>query len=100
MLALALLLLWSVLIGCPIYRIFGVSCPGCGMSRAIFSMLKLDFVSAYRYHPLFLLFTLATLYVVFRGAIQNRVKISDKAEFTMGLISLGLLLIVWFYRRF
>lgn len=40
---------------CFIYAIFGVACPGCGMSRAFESLLKLDFSGAFFYHPLFLL---------------------------------------------
>ena len=38
---------------CPFKFILGISCPGCGMTRALLSCLKLDFVSAFNYHPLF-----------------------------------------------
>jgi hypothetical protein len=38
---------------CPIRFLTGISCAGCGMSRAWFSLLRLDIVSAYHYHPLF-----------------------------------------------
>lgn len=40
--------------GCPIRLLTGVSCAGCGMSRAYFSLLHFDFHSAFYYHPLFL----------------------------------------------
>jgi len=39
-------------IPCPIKASTGISCPGCGMSRALISMLTLDFSSAIYYHPL------------------------------------------------
>ncbi len=39
-------------IGCPVRWVTGISCPGCGMSRALFSLLRLDFGDAFRYHPL------------------------------------------------
>lgn len=39
-------------IGCPIRFMTGISCAGCGMSRAWISVLKLDFHSAFYYHPL------------------------------------------------
>lgn len=40
--------------GCPIRLLTGVSCAGCGMSRAYFSLLHLDFCGAFHYHPLFI----------------------------------------------
>ena len=39
-------------IRCPIKFLTGISCPGCGMTRAILSALTLDFESAFDYHPL------------------------------------------------
>ncbi|NLL72311.1 MAG: DUF2752 domain-containing protein [Clostridiales bacterium] len=41
--------------GCPIRYITGITCPGCGMTRAILSALRLDFSSALYFHPLFFL---------------------------------------------
>lgn len=38
--------------GCPIKWLTGVSCPGCGMSRAAAALLKCDFKTAFYYHPL------------------------------------------------
>lgn len=46
---LILLLLYK----CPFKFILGISCPGCGMTRALLSCLKFEFVSAFNYHPLF-----------------------------------------------
>ncbi len=42
-------------VGCPIKFLTGVSCLGCGMTRAWISVLKLDFSAAFYYHPLFML---------------------------------------------
>lgn len=38
---------------CPFSFIFGVSCPGCGMTRALICVFHLDFSGAFYYHPLF-----------------------------------------------
>lgn len=38
---------------CPFQLFFGLSCPGCGMTRSFLSLLKLDFAHAFYYHPLF-----------------------------------------------
>ena len=39
-------------IGCPIRFSTGISCPGCGMSRAVLLMLSGHFQAAFRMHPL------------------------------------------------
>ncbi|MCR4720549.1 MAG: DUF2752 domain-containing protein [Lachnospiraceae bacterium] len=39
-------------IGCPIKYVTGVSCPGCGMTRAMWSLLHFDFAQAFYYHPM------------------------------------------------
>ena len=38
--------------GCPIKTLTGISCPGCGMSRAWGQLLQLHFQAAFAYHPL------------------------------------------------
>ncbi|MBQ7039451.1 MAG: DUF2752 domain-containing protein [Clostridia bacterium] len=40
-------------IHCPIRYAFGIACPGCGMTRAVISALRLDFASAFSYHLMF-----------------------------------------------
>lgn len=40
-------------ITCPIRFLTGISCAGCGMTRAWLALLRLDFSSAFAYHPLF-----------------------------------------------
>ena len=67
---LAIIVVYAVLfmlgITCPIKYLTGVSCPGCGMSRACFNALRLDFKSAFSYHPLwFLLLPFAATVLVF-----------------------------------
>jgi len=44
--------LFALGITCPIKYVTGISCPGCGMSRATWAMLRLDFSAAAYYHPL------------------------------------------------
>ena len=39
-------------ITCPIKHFTGVSCFGCGMTRACLSALRLDLAAAFYYHPL------------------------------------------------
>lgn len=49
--------------GCPIKYTTGISCPGCGMTRAWLAVLRLDFHDAFAYHPLF--WTLPPILLVF-----------------------------------
>ena len=44
----------SIGITCPIKFITGISCAGCGMSRAWMAFLQLDIAKAFAYHPSFL----------------------------------------------
>lgn len=53
------LLTWFT--GCPFRFFFGISCPGCGMSRALLAALRLDFAAAFSFHPLFFLLPLFLL---------------------------------------
>ena len=47
-----ILMLHFLQITCPIKWVTGISCPGCGMTRAVLSALRLDFAAAFYYHPL------------------------------------------------
>ena len=47
--------------GCPFRFFFGISCPGCGMTRALLAALHLDFAAALSFHPLFFLLPLFLL---------------------------------------
>ena len=37
---------------CLFHRVTGLNCPGCGGTRAISAMLRLDFAAAFWYNPL------------------------------------------------
>ena len=39
-------------IPCPIHFITDFYCPGCGITRMILAILRLDFYKAFRYNPL------------------------------------------------
>jgi hypothetical protein len=37
---------------CPLRRVVGMPCPGCGLTRATASFIQLDLVGAFAAHPL------------------------------------------------
>ena len=52
LIALIYLVFHLVGIGCPIKFVSGISCPGCGMTRALAAVLRGDAASAFSFHPL------------------------------------------------
>lgn len=63
---LGLVLLFTTIsgIGCPIKWLTGISCAGCGMTRACFYAVQFQFGKAFYFHPLFwMLPFLAVLYL-------------------------------------
>ena len=63
------------IMGCPIKRIIGFSCPTCGMSRAIISLLKLDFIK-YCYYNLMALPVLVSLFIILMSGSKKYITIS------------------------
>lgn len=93
----AVIVLLNLLFGtvCPLRILFGVPCPGCGMTRAMLSLLRLDFVSAVRLHPLSPVFLLLLLlFPVFRYGKREHFGVWVKAC----AVFLFLLLPVYVYR--
>lgn len=39
-------------LSCFIKKIFGFYCPGCGITRMLYSIITFDFYQAFRYNPL------------------------------------------------
>lgn len=74
--AAAILLLYGVFafsgIGCPIKFVTGVSCAGCGMTRAWISVLHGDLRAAWNYHPLFWTIPPAAAVWFFRHHIDKK----------------------------
>ncbi len=59
-------------IPCLIHEITNLYCPGCGITRMFFSIIRLDFYQAFRFNPL--VFTLLVLYIIVKcyGFIRNK----------------------------
>ncbi len=58
---------------CPIKFLTGISCPGCGMSRAWLAALRLDWRAAFAFHPLFLLPVPAAGLLLFRQKLPEKI---------------------------
>lgn len=79
-------------IGCPIKFLTGISCAGCGMTRAWMAVLQGDLRAAWNYHPLF--WTIPTALAV--GFIRQRL---NKKMLNISLfIFAAVFVIVYVYR--
>ena len=59
-------------VGCVYKRMFGIDCPGCGMTRAWFSFFKGDLHQALVYHPLFWSVPIIFGVVIFEPYIKSK----------------------------
>lgn len=64
-------LLFRLGVTCPIKLVTGLSCPGCGMTRAWLSLLRLDLGTAWEYHPLFWLPPIVLALYLFRAKLPR-----------------------------
>lgn len=58
---------------CPIKFLTGISCAGCGMSRAMVSLLHFDVQGAMHYHPLFILPFIALIVFLNRERMPRKI---------------------------
>ena len=58
--------------GCPIKALTGVSCAGCGMTRAWMEALSGNWGAAFAYHPLFWTVPFGVLVFLFRRRMPRR----------------------------
>ena len=52
-------------IPCPFYYITGLQCPGCGISRMMIALARLDFTQALQYNPFIFLTLPILLFIIF-----------------------------------
>lgn len=96
LIALIYLVFHIVGIGCPIKFVTGVSCPGCGMSRACLWLLAGNIADAFYFHPLFWAVPLfPVLYI-----LRETGKMSKKVYEICIIIICILFLLVWIVRMF
>ncbi len=74
---LAVIIFYAVLqllgITCPILFLTGVSCAGCGMTRAWLSLFHGDIIAAVHYHPIFWMALPAAAMILFRRRLPKRI---------------------------
>jgi len=81
---------------CPMQNIFGLPCPACGITRSMSSLLNLDILHSFQYHPL----GIVVLAVIITALIMNHsdflyIRIYKKISIYHSLIVL--FIITWLF---
>ncbi|MBP3921237.1 MAG: DUF2752 domain-containing protein [Bacilli bacterium] len=66
--------IYHIGIPCIFHKITNLYCPGCGITRAIFSLMQLDIKEAIKYNPLFIIllpFLITYLIIYINYYIKN-----------------------------
>lgn len=69
---------FHIYINCPIKKITGLYCPGCGITRMLLSILQLDFYQALRYNPLLFLSLPFFLFLIVESIITKKEPLYNK----------------------
>ena len=90
---------------CPFFRLTGIPCPGCGLSRASILLLRGDVAESFRFHafaPIFLfaIFALFLSVLLPKSIVQPAIARAELAERKTGLTVLILagLILYWLAR--
>ncbi|TGY97779.1 DUF2752 domain-containing protein [Petralouisia muris] len=81
-------------IGCPIKWLTGISCAGCGMTRAAVCILRLQLGRAYHYHPLVFLMPVCVLLFLFWE------KVPEKAQRELLIMTAACFAVVYLARLY
>ncbi|MFV0479226.1 MAG: DUF2752 domain-containing protein [Anaerorhabdus sp.] len=81
---------------CPIEKIIGIPCPGCGMFTAFYYLFQGKLTLALYFHPLVLV--CLAYFVVLGASLVIYHKLDNKIARISTFIFIGLLVIVYIYR--
>lgn len=81
-------------IGCPINKLFGIECAGCGLTRMFLAIFKFDFYQAFRFNPcMFILLVMFVIYVFYvlicKLLHKNYFKIGFKTSLVLIILVIG-----------
>mgnify|MGYP005959288881 CR=1 FL=1 len=94
-------LFYNFSIPCIFNKITGFYCPGCGITRMLFSIMQLRFYQAFRFNPLvFILLILSIIYCFFKLILKKDIYISNKTYIILLIITIlfGILRNISFFK--
>ncbi len=88
-------ILWPLDVSCPILWLTGYPCPTCGCTRAMLSLLRLDFAGYLSYQPLALPLGLSVLGLLHHRRLPSARLRSGVFWASAALLGLNLLRYLW-----
>lgn len=85
---------WALKLPCVFQHFLHIPCPGCGMTRAVAAVFRLDFLQAFRLHPMVWSLPVLGAYFLFDGGIFRKPWMN---KLLLAAIGVGFLA-VWGYR--
>jgi len=74
---------------CPFERFFGIPCPGCGMTRALFALLRLDWRQSLTLNPMLVPTVVFAAVCIFAWARRRRNLLNSRAGLIYGCAMLA-----------
>ena len=69
---------FHIYLDCPIKKITGLYCPGCGITRMLLSILQFDFYQAFRYNPLLFICLPFFIFFVIESILTKKEPVYNK----------------------
>lgn len=89
-LGILVLILYISDVKCLVKYTVGVPCPGCGLTRAWLSFLKMDLRAAFRWHPLFWIVPIVVIIEVFmKGKLFKNKKLNIMFWIFLSILIIG-----------
>lgn len=83
------LLFYIFKIDCIYKTVLGIPCVCCGMTRAVFSAIRFDFISAFKFNPMFWSLPVIYLYFLLDGKLfkSKKLNIAVISFIILGLVA-------------
>lgn len=76
---------------CPFNYLFGLSCPGCGLTRAYYALFRFDLSEAFHFHPLFFLYPLVLVFFIVSKILKWNIKTKYWIMIAVGIYALTII---------
>lgn len=83
---------------CPFEYLLGIPCPGCGMTRALFSVLLLRFGRAFYYHPG--IYLLIPGFLLWCADYFHLISLTKRTKKVLLSVGIAALIVLYFVRLF